>query len=178
MGNQIDMARRKARTGTRREQGAALIIAVMMLLLLGLMGLASLDTVMRDRQVSGFQSRARAALYAAEAGVASALSTLRTAALPAGVSALAGVAPTVSQTNLGDSTIYPNGQPWFRAEPGATPISYLGSGGPCAEWEVSLEVGGPIWLYSLWDIRVEGGTTDGARATVQGSASRCYAYDG
>ena len=56
-------------TKRRHERGAALFVAVLMLSLMGIIGLASMDTVMRDRQVAGFQSRARTALYAAEAGI-------------------------------------------------------------------------------------------------------------
>ena len=60
----------------------------------------------------------------------------------------------------------------------ADPISYLGSGAPCEEWATSIEVGGPVYLYSLWDIRVQGETPDGAKKRLQASATRCYAYDG
>ena len=54
----------------RRQNGSALIVTVMLLLLLGVIGLSALDTVMRDQQVAGFQNRSTAAFYAAEAGVA------------------------------------------------------------------------------------------------------------
>ena len=53
---------------TRREGGAALLVAMLMLVLMGMIGLASMDTVMRDRQVAGFQNLAQTALYAADAG--------------------------------------------------------------------------------------------------------------
>ena len=43
-------------------------IAVLLLAMLGVIGLASMETVTRDRQVAGFQNRGRVALYAAEAG--------------------------------------------------------------------------------------------------------------
>ena len=62
----------------KREGGVALLVAMMMLVLMGMIGLASLETVMRDRQVTGFQTMAQSALYAADAGVADSLDILRT----------------------------------------------------------------------------------------------------
>ena len=53
----------------KREQGAALLVAVLLLALMGIVGLASMETVTRDRQVAGYQSRAQTALYAAEGGI-------------------------------------------------------------------------------------------------------------
>ena len=46
----------------RREGGAALLMAMLMLVLMGMIGLASLDAVMRDRQASGFQNLSQSAL--------------------------------------------------------------------------------------------------------------------
>ena len=60
----------------RQEAGSALLVAVLILALMGVIGLAALDTVTRDRQVAGYQSRAQTALYAAEAGVAVALAMI------------------------------------------------------------------------------------------------------
>ena len=66
------------RTPSRKhEGGAALLIAMLILAFMGVIGLASLDTVTRDRQVAGFQSRAQTALYAAEAGVAFGIGLIR-----------------------------------------------------------------------------------------------------
>ena len=64
--------------GERRyEDGAALLVAVLILALMGIIGLSSMETVTRDRQVAGYQSRAQTALYAAEAGVAFGMGLLR-----------------------------------------------------------------------------------------------------
>ena len=65
------------RRDPRRESGAALLVAVLLLAMLGVIGLASMETVTRDRQVAGFQNRARASLYAAEAGVSHATGLIR-----------------------------------------------------------------------------------------------------
>ena len=61
----------------KREGGAALLMSMLMLVLMGMIGLASLDTVMRDRQVAGFQSLSQTALYAADAAVSEGLDIVR-----------------------------------------------------------------------------------------------------
>ena len=48
----------------------ALLMTMLLLILMGMIGLASLDTVMRDRQVAGYQNLAQTAHYAADAGLA------------------------------------------------------------------------------------------------------------
>lgn len=54
----------------RREQGAAMFLAVMILVLMGALGLVALDTASEDRRIAGFQNRSHTAFHAAEAGVA------------------------------------------------------------------------------------------------------------
>ena len=65
-----------------RQDGSALIIAMVMLALMGVIGLAALDTVTLDQQVASYQSRKRVAFYAAEAGVAEAFATLEASGTP------------------------------------------------------------------------------------------------
>jgi len=74
------------------EGGSALLVTVMLLMMLGLIGLAALNTTTRDQQVAGFQNRKRMALYAADAGIAEALERITTTS-----------APTISTANLGDA---------------------------------------------------------------------------
>ena len=86
----------------RHERGAALIVAMLMLALMGLIGFASLNTVMRDRQVAGNSSLAQSALYAADAGVSAALDVLRTDIVTAALApgdCLTGTIPTVTLPN-------------------------------------------------------------------------------
>ena len=45
------------RQRTRREGGAAMFVAVLMLVMMGALALAAMDTATRDRQVAGFQNR-------------------------------------------------------------------------------------------------------------------------
>ena len=86
----------RVQSDRKRESGAALLVAVLLLAMLGVIGLASMETVTRDRQVAGFQNRARVALYAADAGVANAVGIIRAQAqtlAPGGEAALEGFNP-------------------------------------------------------------------------------------
>jgi len=144
----------------KREEGAALLVAVLMLVLMGLIGLASLDTVTQDRRVAGFQSRARAAFYAADAGVGNAKSLVRTAADRT-------VTPAFPTKNLGDAATYPNGQPSYQGDPAyANAVRYVKDGPPWAQGG-DLRVGKQRLVNTLWQVNVEGNTTDGAMAKIE-----------
>jgi hypothetical protein len=139
------------------ERGSALLISLLLLLLLGLFGFAALNTVTKDQQVAGFQKRKKLAFYAAEAGVAKASETLTT-----------GTQPAVPVTSLGDSSIFPHGQPSFRPDPTATdPIEPLGTGA-FPGMSLNLGQGGmPTYLLSYWRIRVEGRAPGGSVARIE-----------
>lgn len=157
----------------RREKGAALLVSMMMLVLMGMLGLASLDSVMRDRQIAGYTSRARSALYAADAGVAAALDMVRTATLPTALTPGDCIAAVLPTTNL------PNGTTYAPDTTAATnTVCMLASADPCSELDASIEVGaGATFLYTLWDMRVQGQTADGAVARVQATSQRCHAFN-
>ena len=166
----------------RREGGAALFVSVMMLVLLGLLGLASLETVSRDRQAAGFQNRARMALWAAEAALAQARSVLFTADLPSGIANLVDFHPALPGGALGDGALYPYGQPAYGPDPDVVnPIDWLGSGGACDDWVMSIEQAGSqnnaIWRETLWDLRVQGTATGGAVSRIEATGTRCYAFN-
>ncbi len=168
-------ARTTAMTGDRqhREGGAALIVSMMMLVLMGLLGMASLDSAMRDRQIAGYTSRARSALYAADAGVAAALDMVRTAPLPTALTPGDCIAQVLPETNLPNGTSF---QPDTTAA--SNNVCMLASADPCSELDASIEVGsGSTFLYTLWDMRVQGETTDGAVARVQATSQRCHAFN-
>ncbi|MCG8591579.1 MAG: PilX N-terminal domain-containing pilus assembly protein [Proteobacteria bacterium] len=155
----------------------ALIVCMLVMALMGLMGLAALRSVSTDRQVGGYEARSQSALYAAESGIAAAMRTLATANLPAGVAALEATTPDVTGADLGAGGVYGSNAPSFRGDDTVPdPIRYLGVGGPCEEWEMSIEAGGPQYLYSIWDVRMQGEQL-GAVRRIQASATRCYAYD-
>ena len=155
---------------TRREEGAALLITVLLLSLMGMMGLASLDTVMRDRQMTGFQNQAQSALYAADAGLADALDILRTEIVGAALYPGDCLATQVSDTNL-------DGGRSYKADPDDDEICMLASAGPCAELDASIEVGQPIYLNTVWNARVQGNAPGGAISRLQVTAERCHPFN-
>ena len=191
----------------RYEDGAALLVAVLILALMGIIGLSSMETVTRDRQVAGYQSRAQTALYAAEAGVAFAMGLLRRDAqelAEQGVGALEDYDPSsgsppefpggdpsasgypTSYTSLGDSFPAP-GPPRFYMDPAAEDpndaaadpqaIRYMGPGDTCDGWIMSSESGSTQWKEALWDIRVRGDNPGGTVVDIQATGSNCHPYD-
>lgn len=149
----------------RRREGSALLVAVMMLVLMGLIGIAALDTMTKDRQVAGFQNRARMAFYAADAGVATSLNLV----LKAGSRSQT---PLLPATLLGDNVIYPFGRPSFSGDPKyANPIYWSKVDGGVIQG-MNLQGGGPQFVNTLWEIFVEGQTPDGGRAHLEAMATK------
>ena len=147
------------------EGGSALLITVMLLLMIGLVGLAALNTTTRDQQVAGFQNRKRIALYAAEAGISEALETLTTSA-----------APSVSTQALGDSSIFPHGQPSYRPDPAvADPIDDLGTA-PFPGMSLNIGQGGlPTYQMNYWRFHVEGQAPGGSQARLEAVSGAMFA---
>jgi hypothetical protein len=154
---------------TRREQGSALVVTVLLLVLLGVIGLAALDTVTRDQQVAGFQNRSRIAFYAAEAGVADAKNRLRqvwtvdqTVAFPDEATAVA----------IGDTGSFPFGRPVYYGDPSVpAAIRWAESGMPDCEGN-DCRQGGSMRVNTLWQIRVAGRANDGATSLIEVMATR------
>ena len=152
-----------ARNQHRQREGSALLVAVMMLVLMGLIGIAALDTMTKDRQVAGFQQRARLAFYAADAGVAQGLSLVLSAPNRNSV-------PALAATSLGDAVIYPYGRPAFVGDPlVANPVVYVKDGGPVQGMNLQVP---PQFVNTLWDIRVQGQTPDGGRSNLEAMATK------
>jgi len=156
----------------KREEGAALLIAMLLLVLMGMIGLASMDTVMRDRQVAGFQNLAQTALYAADAGVSESLDILRNEVVGNALTPGDCLASTLPSTNL-------KGQVSYEPDPEAATdqICMLASADPCAALDSSIEMGQPIYLNTLWNVRVQGNAPGGARSRIQAAAERCHAFN-
>jgi hypothetical protein len=169
----------------RRASGSALLSAMLILALMTVLAVGSLRTVMRDRQVAGFQKRARTALYAAEAGVARANAVIRSTPPPAsgGIGALVSYAPAFPDSAtpqvLGSGAY----QPRFYADNGHPGIRYMGAGKKC--WDgnpaglMSDDIGGgnPIWRDVLWDVRVKGESSDGTDKVVQALVTSCHPFN-
>ncbi len=183
----------------RGERGAALLVAVLMLALMGVIGLASMDIVTRDRQIAGFQKRAQTSLYAAEAGVALGLALVRRDA-PAlanlGEGALEDYNPNTTTpqdfpdssnpTEIGSDFPAP-GSPEFYTDPNAQDpdnptappqaVRYMGKGDPCPGWIMSSDEASIEWAEALWDIRVEGRNPGGTQVSIQATGTNCHPYE-
>jgi len=146
--------------GVRRREGSALLITVLVLVLMGMLGLAALDTVRRDQQVAGFQNRSTVAFFAAEAGLAKAFETLTTTG-----------SPSVPATALGDTTLYPYGQPSFREDPTvADPIDAIGTAA-FPGTSINIGQGGvPTYQLGFWRINVQGEGPGGSVARAEAVA--------
>ncbi|MDJ0786176.1 MAG: hypothetical protein QNK05_05170 [Myxococcota bacterium] len=135
----------------RRESGVAMLVTMLVLVLMGWIGIAAMDTATRDRQVAGFQNRSRNAFYAAEAGAA------QGRALVAGVGARTDT-PVLAQTNLGDGAMYNNETqlPQFYGDPAFAPnfIRYTADGK--VSGGMNLQTGKPKFVDTLWQINVVG----------------------
>jgi hypothetical protein len=152
------------------EVGSALVVTVLMLVLLGVLGLAALDTVTRDQQVAGFQNRNRLAFYTAEAGVADGKDRLRAVYSPdATVSFPTQAAPV----EVGDAQLFPYGQPRYFADPTAPAgVQYMSQGAIDLSSGMDLREGGEQWFNTLWRVQVQGQTSDGANSRIDVMATR------
>lgn len=151
------------------ESGSALFVAMMMLVLMGALGIAALDTVTTDAQVAGFQNRATSAFYAADAGAAEARSLIRNVwsrgATPA-------FHTETAPATLGDTTTYKYGLPSYFGDPAVAPdppIRYAkdGSGAVAANFGMNLQAKGQKLVETLWQINIEGQGPNGSRARVE-----------
>ena len=143
----------------KREGGSALFVAMMLLVLLGLVGFAALETVTRDQQVAGFQNHKRVAFYAAEAGLVAAIQSLETTG-----------AAAIPQTNLGDTATYPYGQPSFALDTSNGPaLEDLGTSS-AASGGMNLAIGGggvPVQKVHYWRIKMQGQAASGTTSRVE-----------
>lgn len=149
----------------RRQEGSALLIAVLMLVLMGLIGIGALDAVTRDRQVAGYLNRKKVALYAAEAGVSEALETMQNE-----------LEPSVSQANLGDTSLYPHGRPSYRPDPSvANPIQSIGVGSMSGMNMAIGQGGAPTFQFQYWRVNVQGDAPGGSVARLEIAAGSLFA---
>lgn len=158
----------------RRREGSALLVAMVMLALMGLIGFASLDTVMRDRQVAGFQSRAQTALYAADAGIAESLEILKNEITGASVAPGDCLPTKLTTVSLDNNAQY---GPDTSVTSPDDEICMLASAEPCASLDASIEVGQPIYLNTIWSMRAEGVAVGGATTRIHSTADRCHAFN-
>lgn len=187
------------RVESKREQGAALLVSVLVLALMGIIGLSAMETVTRDRQIAGFQSRAQTSLYAAEAGIAYGMGLLRRDAqglAQLGEGALIDYNPSSGSppdfpdqsTAIALGSDFPApGPPEFYLDLDASnprdltdppqAVRYIGRGNPCTGWIMSSSLPAVQWAEALWDIRVRGENPDGTQVNIQSTGSNCHPYN-
>jgi Tfp pilus assembly protein PilX len=129
---------------------------MIIMIALGLMGVATLASVMDDQQVSGFQNRGRVAFHAAEAGLAATTANIDGVGVP-----------TVPSASLGDATIYPHGQPAYGPDPTVTPaVEDLGATGADG-MNLRIGGGGPRYQVQFWKINVQGTAPGGSMRRIE-----------
>jgi hypothetical protein len=150
----------KERNGSHQE-GAALFVAVLILALMGAMGIMAFNTVLVDRQVAGFQNRANTAFYAAEAAAATGRSILRSVGDRTDL-------PALPPSTLGDMALYDReaALPSYSGDPAEVdPIKWLRDGQRAGG--MGVDSGGQAFVYTLWQISVQGQSPDGSTARIE-----------
>ncbi len=176
------MAKRK------RETGAALLLAVLLTVLIGMIGIYAMQTASMNSQLSGNQIRKAASVYAADAAVSHAMSVIRGLGA-AGVGSTAVNPSTGCITNsktavhpkdgkFGDSASYTGGpQPTYGLD---SDVCYIGDTPEPCESEMSMEVGAVPLRRALWVINATGSTAGmepgGITARLTAIVSICGAY--
>ncbi|HXK23922.1 MAG TPA: hypothetical protein VMS55_14730 [Myxococcota bacterium] len=155
----------------RRQSGAALLITMLLLTAMALIGFASLHTVMRDREATGFTSQSQTALYGADAALAASLKVLHDSTFANAV----GVG-TCLATPIPSATL-PNGVT-YGPDPTApnSNICMLAPAGECTEMGSSIEQGQPNFLHTVWNVRTQGVAPGGATSRIQATVERCNVY--
>lgn len=149
------------RSDERYQQGAALFVSVMILALMGALGIMAFNTVLVDRQVAGFQNRARTAFYAAEAAAAEGRSLVRTVGSRTET-------PNLNPRALGDMALYDRefALPSYSGDPAfANPIRYIGDGAMAGG--ANLQMRGQKFVNTLWQINVQGQSPDGSTTRIE-----------
>jgi hypothetical protein len=151
------------------QEGAALFVSVLILALMGALGIMAFNTVMVDRQVAGFQNRARTAFYAAEAGAAEGRALVRSVGSRTET-------PPLNPRALGDTALYDRevAIPSYTGDPAfPNPVRYVGDG--VMAGGANLQMRGQKFVNTLWQINVQGQSPDGSTARLEVVESKTLA---
>jgi len=178
------------RRNRRSERGSALFVAVLMLVMMGFLGVAALETVSRDREVAGLQNRSRTAFYAAEAGLANARQVVHSQLSRSNPTPLAFPDVTNKQT-IGDTVLYDQelgNLPRYYGDPnptlpdpcvGGPSVCYWKKGVPAADAGVKLNTGsGAMFIWDLYRINVVGESPDGSRSRLEAAEVKLISDSG
>ena len=155
----------------RDERGIALLVTMLLLALMAVVGMASLDSVMRDHQSAGHLGLSQTAFYAADAALSESLDLLRVEVL----SPVTGPGDCLSVPVPSRSLV--NGSSFGPDPTAATDEICMASiAEDCDELVASSEIGGAVFRYTLWNVRTQGTGAGGATSRVQAMARRCHAF--
>lgn len=157
----------------RRESGAALLVSMILLTAMALIGFASLNAVTTDREVAGYTSQFQTALHGADAALAHSLDVIRTEIVGTAIAPGDCLGPPIPTATLPNGVTY---GPDSTAPSPSDKICMLAAAEPCSGVDASIEVGQPIYLETVWNLRTQGVTAGGATSRVQATAVRCHAF--
>lgn len=163
----------------KREQGVALMLAILLLIAVSALALSTMQTAASDGVVAGYQNQESIAFYAAEAGVAEARSVIRNMGARSQVPDYPADFPNAgAPTSLSQSTYFNGaGQPVYYADPNppaAAPIVYIGEGEPCTEG-CNIAIGGQQYNHTKWQVNVVGESPSGDQKRLEVVATRMLA---
>jgi Tfp pilus assembly protein PilX len=154
------------RQSRKLQQGSALLIAMLVMVMMAIIGFAALEAVTRDQRVAGFLKRKKIAFFAAEAGVAAALHGLRL-----------NDDPTFTQASVGSSSWFSNGLPTYSMDTSAgASSSDLGLG---ALPGMNLQIGqnnAPKFTIRYWEVNVKGEAFGGTVSRIQFASGAIEAH--
>ena len=134
------------RYSRKRQQGSALLIVMLIMVLMGIIGFAALEAVTRDQRVAGFMKRKKVAFFAAEAGVSAALHALRTT-----------MEPDFAASTVGEASWFAHGLPTYSLDTSSGASSTnLGIG---AMPGMNMQIGQnntPKFMIRYWEVNVKG----------------------
>jgi hypothetical protein len=148
------------------QQGSALLIAMLVMVMMAIIGFAALEAVTRDQRVAGFLKRKKIAFFAAEAGVTAGLHALRM-----------NQDPTFTPASVGSSSWFANGLPTYSMDTsGGTSSSDLGLG---ALPGMNLQIGqnnAPKFTIRYWEVNVKGEAFGGTVSRIQFASGAIEAH--
>ncbi len=173
------MSERRSRVDSRRREGIALMLSVLLLIAVSALALSTMQTAASDGTVAGFQNQEQIAFYAAEAGIADARAVVRDMGERSEVPDYPGDFPNAANpAELSSSSEFVTGdQPVYYADPNpptAAPIMYIGEGAPCTEG-CNMTLGGLKFNHTKWQVNVVGESPSGDQKRLELVATRLLA---
>ena len=156
------------KTDRRREEGAVLFVAILMLALMGTLAIAALDAASRDRQTSGFYNRSETAFYAAEAAASHGRALVRGVTDRSTIPAFPSLALGTQQA-MGDAALYDReaNLPIYYGDPAfPNAVRYAADSGIYAGGG-NLQQKGQKFTNTLWQINVAGQSPDGSVSRIE-----------